>query len=95
MGPDRTKGKVASMVFESMRPSFAASMRMGSEKNLNNAMKAESEEHEAKEYAQNGALALRALFSALQSGDFEAAYRAYYNVHIICDANIDEDEGEG
>ena len=94
MGPDRTKGRIAATIFASMNPSFADNMRKASENNLHNMQNAENEVEENKEYAMNGALALRAMYSAMQGGDFEAAYRAYYSLHMICDDQIEEEELE-
>ncbi len=94
-GPDRTKGKIASVIFERMAPSFANRMRMASEQNLSSMNDVEEKSEESNEESvQAGSLALRALYSAMQGGDFEAAYRAYYSLHLICDAQIERNGDE-
>ena len=94
MGPDRTKGKISGMIIEQMRPSFASGMRKGNEKSLHDMQYGENEAKEEKEFQAAGSMALRAMFSAMQSGDFNAAYQAYVSVHSIVDAQIEEEEEE-
>lgn len=95
LAPDRNKGKIAGAIMQRMFPSHAMQMRMGTEQNFANmAQDPERAEKIDEDTTQAGAMALRALFSAAQDGDFEACYRAYVNLHKICDAQLENEEGE-
>ena len=95
LAPDRNKGKIAGVIMSRIMPSHADQMRMGNENNLAKMAAMESEENSQEQTAEAGAMALRALFSAIQDADYEAAYRAYVNLHKICDAQLESEEGDG
>jgi len=96
LAPDRNKKKIGGVVFEQMRPSFAGAMRAGSENNLQRmAAASELQEETNEEYEANGAMALSAMWSAMQSGDLKAAYHAYKTLHLICDDQLDSEGDMG
>lgn len=91
LAPDRNKPKIAGVIMSRLMPSYAQRMQQETAGNLQRMNDAERNEELKEDTVQAGAMALRAMFSAMQDGDFEAAYRAYESVHRICDAAM---EGE-
>ena len=92
IAPDRNKGGgIASAIVAKLNPSFAGAMRESSVKNIESMNRAEADHESYEELEENGALALRAMFSAMQSGDFKAAWKAYSSAHVLCDQIV---EGE-
>jgi len=91
LAPDRNKPKIAGVIMQRLMPSYAQRMQQETAGNLSRMNDGEAEEEVKEDTVQAGAMALRAMFSAMQDGDFEAAYRAYESCHRICDAAL---EGE-
>ncbi len=85
LAPDRNKKKIAGVIMSKIMPTMHEQMRMGSERNVE-AM-ASAEGHEAsEETAEAGAMALRAMFSAAQDGDYEMAFKALQSAVSICES---------
>ena len=91
LAPDRSKGKIAGMIMQHINPSMADRMRTGAQDNFAR-MSQEQGEPQNDDTIDAGAMALRAMFSAMQDGDYNAAFRAFMSADEICDS-IGEREG--
>lgn len=89
LAPDRNKPKIAGVIMQRLMPSYAQRMQQETAGNLDRMNNAEAAEETKEDTVQAGAMALRAMQSAMQDGDYEAAYRAYESLHRICDAALE------
>jgi hypothetical protein len=87
IAPDRIKNRIAGMAMARLLPGA------GSIDTAKFSPSESGQERTSAESKEAGAMALRAMFSAMQDGDFTAAYSAYYQLHSICDSQMDA-EGE-
>lgn len=86
LSPDRMKGRIAAIAMQRLAPAnpLKVDMKRFQPEDM------ESEGHEEAE--ENAKMALRAMYSAMQSGDFDAAYTAYCTAHKLVDLVVEGEE---
>ena len=85
IAPDRKKGRIAAMIMERMRvPSMGERFASANAESVSRSVAEREEVGESDEMAEEaGSIALRAMYSAMQSGDFKDAYRAFCQLKEI------------
>lgn len=93
IAPDRKKGRIAAMIMERMRvPSMGERFASGNQDSMRRMMtEKEMVEDDDDMSEEAGALAMRAMYSAMQSGDFKDAYRAFCQLMEVKNSNSSDD----